>query len=824
MADPFLLLALALVGGATLALDPAHAAIGAAVSLALLRGRASRKVLVLCVLLLLVNALRARAALHEASTRHAATANLFQGPARCEGEAVVISSPVVLRRMDGETEATTTGRPARVEPRGGPGHSPSDRDERLDGRVDVEVTRATCEGHGSPLHDERESSLPRARLYGAPEDLGRGDRITFVADLAPTHLFLNEGQRDPRTLIARTGITMSGGSVEITPLTRGRSPGAAVDRARIHVRRRIEATFHPDAAPLARALVLGETNLRAEDDEAFRMSGLSHLLAVSGTHLVLAVLSFTAALRALLLRIEPLSARGDVGRIAAAVSIPAAWLYADFAGGGGSAVRAAAMLSTVMLARAVGRNPSAFRAFAASLFGAGVLDPLVLCDISFGLSAAATAGLLVLERPIAAAIVRGPSPVRKIAKATSATLAAMLACAPQLLLISPTLPLAGIAANVVAAPIGELAALPICLAHACLSWAPAAEQGAALVGSGALLSVRAVAHAAGTAGGAITIPPPSAAQLVILVITITAIFAVSGWKSRLVRLSTAAAAWLLLEVLAIRAGAPRDVLRVSILDVGQGDSALIDFPDGSAMLVDGGGFVGSPIDTGKRVVLPLLRARRRARVDTVVLSHPHPDHFGGLLATVAAIEVGELWDTGQGEDQGAGPAYASLLADARARGVKIKRPDALCGRQINRGNARIEVIAPCPTFHPDVGANDNSLVLRVSYGSRSALLVGDAESEEETELLRSHPATLDADLLKVGHHGSRTSTSPAFATGVSPSLAVISCGVRNRFGHPHPNTLATLRALAIPTLRTDRGGAVIWETDGDTIRVTRPTQ
>ncbi len=144
----------------------------------------------------------------------------------------------------------------------------------------------------------------------------------------------------------------------------------AVDRARAFVRGRIEATFHPDAVALRRALVLGETDLAPEDQEAFRESGLAHLLAVSGTHLVLAVAGFAAALRAILVRVGPIAARWDAGRITAALCVPAAWLYADFAGGGGSAMRAAAMLELRDGRPPPRPRPVGVRCFALSLAGA----------------------------------------------------------------------------------------------------------------------------------------------------------------------------------------------------------------------------------------------------------------------------------------------------------------------------------------------------------------------------------------------------------------------------------------------------------------------
>jgi competence protein ComEC len=479
------------------------------------------------------------------------------------------------------------------------------------------------------------------------------------------------------------------------------------------------------------------------------------------------------------------------------------------------------MLTAAMGAQALGRRPDSLRALGCSLLVPAVLDPLIATDVSFVLSAAATSGLIVLNRPIAAVIVRGPSIFHKPMKAIATTLAAMIGCTPWIATLSPTLPVLGILANLFAAPIGEVAALPICLAHAVLWWAPSVERGAALLGSGALIGVRAIARITTAAGGALSISPPSSLQLAAVAVAATAMAIATSRIRRAMACSGGIAAFLLFELLATRAGSPHGLLRIHALDVGQGDAYLIDLPEGGAMLVDGGGFMGSPVDTGLRVVLPVLRAKRRTRIDVVVLSHPHPDHFGGLASTLPQVDVGEFWDTGQGEDQGAGPTYAALVRGLKARTIPVRRPDALCGEHVV-GGARIEVLAPCPAYQPDWGANDNSFVIRISYGSRSALLVGDAEHEEEAALVARRPDALRADLLKIGHHGSRTSSTPPFLDAVSPALAIISCGVRNRYGHPSPSVLDALTGRGIQLARTDRGGEVIWETDGESIKVTRP--
>jgi competence protein ComEC len=581
---------------------------------------------------------------------------------------------------------------------------------------------------------------------------------------------------------------------------------------------RIDATFPADVAPMARALVLGESDLSPEDDAAMRASGLAHLLAVSGMHLVIAVVAAVAGLRALLVRVGTLAEGTDVGRIAAAAGIPLAWAYAEFAGDGGSTRRAAWMLTVSFLARALGRRADAARAFGWSLLAMAAGDALAAYDVSFVLSGAATAGLFLFSRPIARAGARLPKATQPLVRSAAATLAATIPCAPILARFAPTLPLGGVAANLLAVPVGESMALPLCLLHGLLAPWPAAERGSATVASGALRIVRAIARGfAGAHALSASVPPPTSWQMAAIVIGLAGIVvAKRGWRGPV--LLASASAVLLLEIGARRAGSPVGLLRATFLDVGQGDAALVDLPDGSAVLIDGGGLVGSPIDTGERVIDPVLRARRRGALALAVLTHPHPDHFTGLASGLGSIDVGALWDSGQGEREDVGGGYASLLAQLRARSVPILRPPAICGEHVV-GGARIDVLAPCPESSVDRGPNDNSIVIHLAYGARSFLFVGDAEQAEEGDLLRLPAARLRADVLKVGHHGSRTSSSPAFLAAVSPEVAVISAGVRNRFGHPHPTTLAALAAAGVRVWRTDRDGAVTVTTDGKSLEV-----
>jgi competence protein ComEC len=660
--------------------------------------------------------------------------------------------------------------------------------------------------------------------------LARGDRFEGIVQLGIVRIFRNEDLGDPYLSYARGEVTLSGAVLAFELDSPGRSLFSHIDRLRAHVRARIQTTFAPAAVGMAKALVLGENDLTDEEDQAFKGSGLAHLLAVSGTHLVFAVVALVEALRQLLIRIQAFAAGRNMGRWAAGFGIPLALLYADFAGGSGSAWRAAWMLAATFGVRCLGRELVASRAVASSLWVGWLYDPLAAFDLSFMLSLAATSGLLTVGRAWGHLADRFSHRGAKLfVTGVVATVSSMLPCALFLATLAPSVSLIGIIANVFAAPFGEVIALPVCLSHALMSPWPALESGAALVGSGALLVVKRVAFLSDSLGWiGIPVPKPTAAQAAVLC-ALTAVFVAVGrqravWlrgvEWRWVVLAGTAASLVALELHARAFGNPHGVLRVTMLDVEQGDAALVDLPDGRLMLIDAGGFVGSPVNPGERVVLPVLRGRRRDHIDVMVLSHPHPDHFGGLLSVAEKVSVGEFWDTGQGEREGAGPEYRRLLQTLRERGTVFKRPEDLCsGREVDLGGAWLRVLGPCPRAVPGRNANDNSWVFRLRYGERSVLFTGDAEHEQEQELLAADRDALRADVLKVGHHGSRTSTSPEFLNAVNPSLATISCGMRNSYGHPHAVTLETLEHASVEYARLDDSGSVRVTTDGTQLDV-----
>jgi competence protein ComEC len=361
-------------------------------------------------------------------------------------------------------------------------------------------------------------------------------------------------------------------------------------------------------------------------------------------------------------------------------------------------------------------------------------------------------------------------------------------------------------------------------------WPGAAFVPAAVVALLLHIGVRLVRLFGSLALGDFRIPAPLIWQSALFCVLLgAAIILARGekWRRR--------AAWGALIAAALAAVAPRpvqhpkDALLVEAIDVGQGDSLLLIAPDGKTLLVDGGGFGGAPrpaarysdeeqspgnsapqeFDIGEEVVSPALWSRGIRRLDAVALSHGHSDHMGGLPAVLRNFHPAELW---VGNNPHTEP-YDALLREAAGLHVQLRSLHA--GDALRLGNTDVAVLAPSPNYQPGPApTNNDSLVLRVAYGQTSILLEGDAEAPVEEAMLAG--PGLPSTLLKVGHHGSVSSTRPEFLARVAPQWAVISCGLHNRYGHPRLEVLAELQQARVRTFSTDIQGATCFRLDGKT--------
>lgn len=595
----------------------------------------------------------------------------------------------------------------------------------------------------------------------------------------------------------------------------------AVQIARSRVRRALSQTLPRNSAGIARALILGDADAVDRDDkQSVRAAGLAHVLAVSGMHVVILVGIVVASMRRLLIRLPWLANRFEARRIACALGVPVALTFALFAGGAPSAWRAAITASIGWTFVAAGKRPQASAVAAAAAIALGAMRPHQAIHPSFLLSIVATAAILTAPR------FEQNDLVFWLKSGFTISFRTTIATSPVVLWYFGTVPISGLIANVLLVPVASLLLLPLAALHAIIAFvsAPLAVITA--------FPLNIVANAFITACRVFALlpfsrpfPPPDIAQGVTIAIAAILLLAISSTRVRIIVCIVTLLALVAFELRLRVVEQPRDQLRVTFLDVGQGDSVLIDLPDGRLMMIDGGGNPHSGVEPGRAVLVPLLRARRRSRIDVVVFSHPHPDHYGGLFAVLENFAVDELWDTGQAEAENAGDpstekSASSLLRMARAKETRIRGPRELCQKPRKFGTALIEVIWPCPQYRMGFGPNNNSFVLRIEYSEQTFLFTGDIEADAEHTLI-SKNADLKADVLKIPHHGSNKSNTDEFLKAVSPRFAVISNGLHNRYGHPAVEVIEQLEQLGSRIIRLDREGGTAVVVKGATIAIER---
>jgi competence protein ComEC len=582
-------------------------------------------------------------------------------------------------------------------------------------------------------------------------------------------------------------------------------PSRAVRDFRAAVRRQFDGSLPAPHNGIARALLLGESGaVDADLNSAIRRSGVSHVLAVSGMHVTVLAGALVVCAR-LVLRRSTLAASRDCGRIAAWLGVALAPLVAWICGGSPSAVRAALTSTLMFLVQALGRKPAPLPVASAAVVIYAVVVPRDAVHPGFVLSVLATASLLAATAGRAAGL---RTAALESGRAWVATIPMLVMCFGEPSVVA-------LAANVLLLPVGALL-IPLALLHlVAASLGLAALFGTDVVFAGTSGAFTGVSRACAAIDPGILVPglaPLSAAGLS------AACFALLYLRGR-ARTCLALAAGLAsgLGEWRLQRRVGRDEAILTYFDVGQGDATLIELGTGERILIDGGGDQQGT-DPGKEVLLPALRSRRIDALDLVVLSHAHPDHYGGLAAVLGALPVKELWEPGQVRAEAPGSEPALLLAGAEERGTRVRTALELCNQAHVLGRAHIDVVSPCPTFDAAWEPNDNSLVLRLRFGRRAFLFAGDVEQAAEAAALRER-ALLRADVLKVPHHGSRTSSTEAFLEAVGARIGIVSAGRGNRFGHPHADVLERLSAKLERVLVTARHGGVELQTDGDTLEL-----
>lgn len=654
---------------------------------------------------------------------------------------------------------------------------------RLEGRLAREPVRFAPERTRLLVDAERVDDRPasgrvQVTVYGPAPDLVEGQRVAAILRLHRATGFRNPGGFDHARYLARQGIFVVGAADagRLEALDAPVPPWPA--RARRAARQAIAASLPPASAAVLAGLLFGDrADLPPDLDEAFRRAGVYHVLAVSGSNVAL-----VAGAAFGLLALARLGRRvAAVGAIAAVVA------FALVAGPDPSVLRATVMGVLVLGALLLDRESSVLNAvaLAALLILAG--RPADLADPGFQLSFAATV-----------AIVLAPIPRGLVGGALGVAVAAQLAVLPIALAhfnqLTPLAPLA----NLGVVPLAGLATVVGLLAV--VVSAVSAPAGAVLFEATwpVLLGLRGlVAAFAALPGALVRLPAPGGPALVLYGLGLG--LALGWWRLRGPRPARATAAGVgglacLAVAVALAAWPlvrPSDGrLRVTVLDVGQGDAIVVETPGGGAVLVDAGPGGPHRLDTGERVVAPFLWNRGVRRLALAVTTHFDLDHAGGMAWVARNFAVAERWD-----------------------------PTALPGgRRWIGGVGLLALPADGPAGRPERG-NTRALALRIDHGLASFLLASDLEAAAEARLLAAG-APLAATVLKVAHHGAAGSSTPEFLARVAPRVTVVSVGPRNPYGHPAPAVLARLAGAGARTYRTDRDGAVVMETDGRMLRVT----
>lgn len=555
----------------------------------------------------------------------------------------------------------------------------------------------------------------------------------------------------------------------------------------------------PDHGPIVEALILGRREyLDPAVRDRYTRSGLSHLLAISGMHVAL--------LAGALLLLGAICRVGHRSVLRATMVV--VWLYLLVIGAPASAVRSGVMITVALLAALLQRPFAPLAAVSAAALVILAFQPLAILQPGFQLSFLGVLGILACRPMLLRAVparLRRRGPARHLADAAIVGVAAFLATAPVVAhhfgTVAPISMLAGI-------PAVPLMSLALVGALGSILLRPVLQPLATLLADGAALALEMLDRVAGWAAdfplGHTLVPPPpwwlwSAAAAAALLV-----WRVGSYSSALLRRTAVSGSALAIFILWPLAAQTRPAgMEVHFIDVGQGDAIALRSPANRWILIDAGP-ASTEYDSGERRVLPFLRLKGARRLEALVLTHPDLDHIGGAAAVLRALPVKHVFEPGLpvGRDP-----YLELLHTIADHDVDWRA--ARTGRSIQLDGIRMDILWPDPQAIDALeDANEISAILKITYGDFSMLLTGDAGVGVEQTLVARHGQGIQADILKLGHHGSSTSSAPDFLDVVKPELAIVSAGRRNRYGHPAPSVLARVSERQIPIARTDQDGTL----------------
>lgn len=586
---------------------------------------------------------------------------------------------------------------------------------------------------------------------------------------------------------------------------RGREPcgaghGAIAD-ALLAQRERAGAVIDRDFgadAPIVRALLIADTQALPLDlRDRFASAGLVHILSISGLHV--AIIAEAVALLLGALRAGP--------RLAPALTILLIAVYVAMIGAPPPAVRSAAMLAVTVVTRALQRPVSPWAALALGA-AAPLVDPRVATDLGWQLSVAGFAALIAGGTLATRSIPRRWRGWRRsLARDLIISVIATVVTAPLVAWTFGRVSVIAPVTNLLAAPVVAVMqpTLFLSLTFAMCGWAGAARHVAAAAHPMIAALDRVASSGAAVPYASISVAPTLAVAIGAGIASVALIVAVSsrhaGRALSAGALAVAAVVWW--PFLPTGSGE----LEIHMLDVGQGDAIALRTPHGHWILMDAGrSWRGG--DAGRSTVIPYLR-RFGGEVEWLVLSHPHADHVGGAASVLRTLHPPHLLDAAFA---GTSAPYRAALHTAAQLGTTWHR--ARPGERVVVDGVELLTLAPDSAWTASLSdPNLASTIVMATFGRIRVLLTGDAEAAEEQWLL-SRGVSLEADVLKVAHHGSATSSTAAFVEQVNPRVALVSVGFANSYGHPSSDVMAALRSRGTTVLRTDQLGVIVLRTDG----------
>ena len=664
----------------------------------------------------------------------------------------------------------------------------------------------------------------------------QGRTVRLPVRLRRPARYANHGTPDQAHRLRVRGVDLLGSvtsALQVEVIARGTPAQEWSSRARTLVRRAVAATvgaYAPRSGAIVTAVLIGDrAGLDRETIERLQQGGIYHVIAISGGNIAVLTAALLLALRV----------AGAGGRLAALLVIVCLLVYGQVVAPEASVTRAVFASVVFLAARAVDHRTDPLNTLALAAGCLVAVDPRSLVDPGFQLTFGATAGLLVgLPRLMAWAGGDGESPrvVRfllvPVAGLFAATICAELALFPIGALHFSRVTLAGLVLNFAAIPLMSITQLTgmaaVALTAVNSTAAEAAGWTAHVAAAGIVESTRVLVSAPWLSW---RLPAPGLAVVAMYYTGWVVLLSTArGWLARragVALVATSAATMLAAPIpgwtgwrgadacaLLPPASGGTKPLRVDFLDVDQADATLVRFPDGRSLLVDAAGQVRGRADIGGRVVVPATWALGVRRLDYLAITHGHPDHIGGGGAVLRDLRPREVWE-------GIAVPSSQLLADLRAgaRAVGATWRTFSAGDVEYVGGVRVHVLHPPPADweRPRV-RNDDSLVLELRYGDVSVVLPGDIEAGVEG-VVGAALAPAAWRVVKVPHHGSRTSSSPAFVEALRPVLAVVSAGRDHAFGHPHPEVVARYEAAGAVALATGEEGGVSICTDGRSLAV-----